>query len=82
MPDGISLPPHRSVGAGFLMWAAKCGRMKSVQKGLRDGDIEKDVYDRLVCAECSEQLKTENDPDEIGSVRICPNCEREWQQLG
>ncbi|MFB6103475.1 MAG: HVO_0758 family zinc finger protein [Halobacteriaceae archaeon] len=56
--------------------------MKSVQKGLRDGEIEKDVYDRLVCAECGEQLKTQNDPDEIGSVRSCPDCGREWQQLG
>lgn len=56
--------------------------MKSVQKGLRDGEIEKDVYDRLICAECGEQLSTENDPDEIGSVRICPDCERQWQQLG
>lgn len=56
--------------------------MKSVQKGLRDGEIEKDVYDRLKCAECGEQLGTENDPDEIGSVRICTTCGREWQQLG
>lgn len=64
------------------MWATEDRGMKSVQKGLRDGEIEKDVYDRLMCAECGEQLGTENDPDEIGSVRICTKCGREWQQLG
>lgn len=69
-------------GERFLTGATEPTGMKSVQKGLRAGEIEKDVYDRLVCAECGEQLKTENDPDEIGSVRICPDCGREWQQLG
>lgn len=56
--------------------------MKSVQKGLRAGEIEKDVYDRLVCADCDEGLATENDPDEVGQVRRCPNCDRTWKQLG
>lgn len=64
------------------MWGTELLGMKSVQKGLRDGEIEKDVYDRLMCAACGDQLGTENDPDEIGSVRICPNCGSEWQQLG
>lgn len=55
--------------------------MDSVRKGLRAGDIEKDTYERLVCASCDEQLKTRNDPDAIGSVRFCPDCGSEWQQL-
>lgn len=55
--------------------------MKSVRKGLRAGELEKDTYDRLVCAECEENLKTENDPDEVGSVRVCPECGKRWQQI-
>ncbi|MEF8831859.1 MAG: HVO_0758 family zinc finger protein [Halobacteriales archaeon] len=55
--------------------------MKSVQKGLRDGDIEKDVYGRLVCTECDVNLQTENDPDELGSVRRCPDCGAEFKEL-
>lgn len=55
--------------------------MESVQKGLRAGDIEKDTYDRLICAECEEQLSRKDDPDEVWSLRACPNCGREWRQL-
>jgi len=55
--------------------------MKSVRKGLRAGELEKDTYDRLVCSECGESLKTENDPDEVGSVRVCPECGSRWQQI-
>lgn len=55
--------------------------MKSVRKGLRAGDIDKDTYDRLLCAECGEQLKLRDDPEEVWSVRQCPNCGREWKQL-
>lgn len=55
--------------------------MDSVRKGLRAGEIEKDTYERLVCAECGEQLKTKNDPDVVGSVRRCPDCGTEWKQL-
>ncbi|MFB6111045.1 MAG: HVO_0758 family zinc finger protein [Halobacteriaceae archaeon] len=56
--------------------------MDSVQKGLRAGDLEKDVYDRLRCAACEERLATENDPEEIGQIRRCPECGTAWQQLG
>ncbi|MFC6939076.1 HVO_0758 family zinc finger protein [Salinirubellus sp. GCM10025818] len=56
--------------------------MESVRKGLRTKAIVKDTYERLVCAECEEGLKTRNDPDEIGSVRFCPDCGREWKQVG
>lgn len=55
--------------------------MKSVRKGLRAGELEKDTYDRLVCADCDESLKTENDPDEVGSVRVCPECGERWKQI-
>ena len=27
-------------------------------------------------------LNVGNDPDEIGSVRFCPDCGREWKQVG
>lgn len=56
--------------------------MKSVRKGLRSGEIEKDVYERLTCAECGEELTTRNDPDEIGTVRACPECGAEWKKIG
>jgi len=55
--------------------------MDSVRKGLRAGDIDKDTYDRLVCAACGSQLKTRNDPAEVGSVRVCPDCGQSWRQL-
>lgn len=55
--------------------------MESVQKGLRAGEIVKDTYDRLVCAECEQELATRNEPEEIGSVRMCPDCGRQWRRL-
>ena len=55
--------------------------MKSVRKALREGELEKDTYDRLVCAECVKPLKTENDPDEIKTVRICPECTAEFKEI-
>ena len=55
--------------------------MDSVRKALRSGDLEKDVYGRLNCADCEAELATTNDPDEIGSVRRCPECEEEWKEL-
>ncbi|MEF8853550.1 MAG: HVO_0758 family zinc finger protein [Haloarculaceae archaeon] len=56
--------------------------MKSVRKGLRSGELEKDVYERLTCAECGEELTTRNDPEELGTVRACPECDAEWKQIG
>jgi predicted RNA-binding Zn-ribbon protein involved in translation (DUF1610 family) len=56
--------------------------MKSVRKGLRSGDLEKDVYERLTCTECEEELTTRNDPEEIKTVRACPECGKEWKQIG
>jgi NAD-dependent SIR2 family protein deacetylase len=55
--------------------------MKSTRKGLRDGELVKDTYERLTCAECEQTLKKENDPDEIFSVRTCPDCGKQWKEL-
>ncbi|MFC6717098.1 HVO_0758 family zinc finger protein [Natrialbaceae archaeon GCM10025810] len=55
--------------------------MKSVRKALRQGELEKDTYDRLVCAECEKPLKTENDPETITTIRTCPDCEAEWKEI-
>ena len=56
--------------------------MKSVRKALRDDELYKDTYERLNCTECEMALKTKNDPDEIGSVRLCPECGSEWREIG
>ena len=56
--------------------------MESTRKGLRSGNLEKDTYERLVCADCGEHLDTKNDPDEIGRVRVCPECGAKWKELG
>ena len=56
--------------------------MDSVRKGLRAGDIVKDTYERLSCAECEEQLETKNNPDSVGKIRGCPECGREWKRVG
>lgn len=56
--------------------------MDSVRKGLRSGDLEKDTYGRLQCAECEEGLGSENDPDEVGTIRTCPICDSSWKELG
>ncbi|MEF8781881.1 MAG: HVO_0758 family zinc finger protein [Haloarculaceae archaeon] len=56
--------------------------MQSVRKGLRAGDIEKDTYERLTCTGCGEELETKNDPEEIGKIRTCPECGREWKEVG
>lgn len=55
--------------------------MKSTRKGLRDGDLFKDTYERLNCASCEMVLKKTNDPDEVFSVRKCPECGEEYKEL-
>lgn len=55
--------------------------MKSVRKALRDGDIQKDTYERLLCGECETSLQTKNDPGEIGTVRVCPECGVEYKEI-
>ena len=55
--------------------------MKSVRKALRNGDIDKDTYGRLVCGECEQSLGTKNEPSEVHSVRVCPDCGTEYKEL-
>lgn len=55
--------------------------MESVRKGLRKGDLERDTYDRLVCSDCDTNLAREDDPEEIGAVRRCPDCGATYQEL-
>lgn len=55
--------------------------MKSTRKGLRAGEITKDTYERLVCAECEQTLATENPVDEVYTIRRCPDCGSEWKEL-
>lgn len=56
--------------------------MESVRKGLRAGDIEKDTYERLRCTACEEELATRDNPDDVGRLRVCPECGREWRDVG
>lgn len=55
--------------------------MDTVRKGLRNGDLQKDNYGRVACSTCDETLKKRSDPGEVGSVRVCPDCEAEWREL-
>ncbi|WP_199174832.1 HVO_0758 family zinc finger protein [Halegenticoccus soli] len=55
--------------------------MRSTRKGLREGDLYKDTYERLTCSDCDESLKKRSDPDEIYAVRTCPECGAAWKEL-
>ena len=55
--------------------------MRSVRKGLRAGEIEKDTYDRLTCAACEVNLASREEADTLGMIRTCPECGREWEQV-
>ncbi|MGA9402277.1 HVO_0758 family zinc finger protein [Haladaptatus sp.] len=57
------------------------GPMQSVRSGLRKGEVEKDTYGRLSCSDCRESLKTRNDPSEVYSARLCPDCGSKWRVL-
>lgn len=55
--------------------------MDTVRDGLRANDLEKDVFDRLVCVQCDRSLKIRNEPDQMGSVRFCIECDNEWLEM-
>lgn len=55
--------------------------MESVRKALRAGDIEKDTYERLWCAECNEELEMRDSSGDVGVLRACPECGREWKDV-
>ena len=67
---GVFIPPRDQLRA-----------MKSTRKGLRDGDLFKYTYERLNCADCEKVLKKKNDPDEVFSVRVCPECGATFKEL-
>lgn len=56
--------------------------MESVRKGLRKGDLAKDNYERLQCTACEKTLKTRDEPEEVFTRRVCPECESEWKEIG
>jgi ribosomal protein S27AE len=55
--------------------------VNSVRTALRDDELRRDTYDRLVCGQCGQALKTENDPDRLETVRFCPECAGEWKEI-
>ena len=55
--------------------------MESTRKGLRSGDLYKDTYERLTCADCDDRLTKRDDPDEIFAVRACSDCGAEWKEI-
>lgn len=55
--------------------------MDSVREGLRRGDLERDTFDRLSCTRCEVGLRTVDDPDAVGSVKVCPECGAQWRDL-
>jgi len=65
----------------FIPTRVQSGHMKSTRKALRDGDLYKDNYERLNCSACERGLKKENDPDEVFSVRTCPDCSARFKEL-
>lgn len=52
--------------------------MDSVHRGLRGKQLEKDTYGRLYCKACGARLTRRLADSSFGSVRTCPDCEREW----
>jgi hypothetical protein len=79
-PGSASAPCQTPCGV-FLPGRLQRPYMKSTRKGLRDGELYKDNYERLNCTDCEMTLKKVNDPDEVFSVRTCPECGREWKEL-
>jgi predicted RNA-binding Zn-ribbon protein involved in translation (DUF1610 family) len=74
---------HRAnTDADFLPDATQLGVMNTTRQGLRKGNLEKDNYERLHCTECEKALKTQNDPDEVYTLRVCPECGSEWKEIG
>lgn len=55
--------------------------MDTVRDGLKQNDLEKDTFDRLVCVSCNRTLGMRNDPDELGAVRFCEDCGTEWLEM-
>lgn len=54
--------------------------MDTVHNGLREGDLEKDTYDRLVCAHCEVELERDKGHRLGKKVYRCPKCETRWER--
>ena len=65
----------------FYRLAPNCRDMNTVREGLRADELEKDTFDRLICVGCDRPLKMRSDPEELGSVRFCVDCESEWVEM-
>ena len=55
--------------------------MDTVRDGLRQDDLEKDTFDRLICVKCDRPLKIKSNTDDIGSLRYCIDCGSEWREM-
>ena len=55
--------------------------MDTVREGLRQADLEKDTFDRLICVACNRPLKRRSNPDEIWAIRHCIDCGVQWREI-
>jgi ribosomal protein L37AE/L43A len=53
--------------------------MKSIQRGLWDGEVEKDARGRFACRVCGQSLTVREESSGGATVRTCPDCDREWE---
>ncbi|WP_276300557.1 HVO_0758 family zinc finger protein [Halorussus lipolyticus] len=53
--------------------------MKSIRRGLWDGEVRKDTRGRFACGICRQSLTTDAETDETSPVRTCPDCGRAWK---
>ncbi|WP_137283340.1 hypothetical protein [Halorussus salinisoli] len=50
--------------------------MKSIRRGLWDGEVGKDAHGRFSCRICRQSLTASGSDD--GTVQACPDCGRAW----
>ncbi|WP_128477992.1 HVO_0758 family zinc finger protein [Halorussus pelagicus] len=53
--------------------------MKSIRRGLWDGEVAKDPRGRFSCRICRERLAAHSETEDGGVVRWCPDCDRAWK---
>jgi transposase-like protein len=53
--------------------------MKSIQRGLWDGEVEKNARGRFACRVCGQSLTVREESSGGATVRTCPDCDREWE---
>ncbi|UPV73306.1 hypothetical protein M0R89_12205 [Halorussus limi] len=52
--------------------------MKSIRRGLWDGEVGKDTRGRFACRICRESLVVGSEEGD-GTERSCPECDRSWK---